>query len=166
MKRTKFLLILDTLLFLAMAVLLEPRFAGLAIHEWLGLAVLPPIILHILLAWPWIGTLAVRLRAKGAWRLRVNVFLNSLLFVTFVVVAFSGIMTSLIALPAMGISPGNYASWRLLHREWEVYLQVVVGLHIAMNWGWIVGAVRRHVLVRPTAKGEAALAALAERQES
>jgi hypothetical protein len=41
------------------------------------------------------------------------------------------------------------------------YVQILAGLHIAMNWGWIVGAVRRVVLARPTARGDAALGALA-----
>jgi hypothetical protein len=161
MKRTRFLLILDTILFVSLVLLLEPRFAGLAVHEWLGLAVIPLIIIHILYAWRWIATMAARLCEKDAWRSRVNVLLNTLLFITFVVTTFSGLMTSFIALPAVGIAPVNYEGWGILHDRWAVYVQVLAGLHIALNWGWIVGAVRRHVLVRPTARRDAAIGALA-----
>lgn len=160
MKRTRFLLILDTILFLSIVLLIEPRFAGLAVHEWLGLAIIPLIVIHLLYAWPWIATMAKRLRVKGAWRLRINVLLNSALFISFVVTVFSGVMTSFIALPSLGVPVGDYARWQPLHNQWSVYLQVLAGLHIALNWGWIVGAVRRHVLACPAPRDEAALGAL------
>ena len=161
MKRTRFLLILDTILFVALVLLIEPRFAGLAIHEWLGLAIALPIVVHLLYAWQWIATTLARLNAKGAWRLRINVLLNTLLFIAFTVTVFSGAMTSFIALPALGIAPGNFENWGSIHGQWSLYLQILAGLHIAVNWNWIVGAVRRHVLARPTIRGDAAVAVLA-----
>lgn len=161
MKRTKFLLVLDTILFVAIILLIEPRFAGLAIHEWLGLAVIPLILVHLLYAWRWIAATLPRLGATGAWRLRVNVVLNTALFIAFTVATFSGLMTSFVALPALGIAPGNYGTWLRLHNQWTLYVQMLAGLHLAVNWNWIVGAVRRVVLARPTARGDAALGALA-----
>lgn len=166
MKRTRFLLILDTILFVSLVLLLAPGFSGLAVHEWLGLAVIPLIVIHILYGWRWIAATLVRLGAKGAWRSRVNLLLNTLLFIAFAVTTFSGAMTSFIALPALGIAPGNFEGWRMLHNQW-IYVLVLAALHIAMNWGWIAGAVRRHVLARPTARGDAAIDALAaERPEA
>jgi hypothetical protein len=161
MKRTRFLLILDAILLVSLILLIEPRFAGLAVHEWLGLAIIPLLVIHILYAWRWIAATLPRLGAKGAWRLRVNVVLNVAFFIAFTVATFSGVMTSFIALPALGIAPGNYGSWLRVHNQWTLYVQILAGLHLAMNWGWIVGAVRRVVLARPTAKGDAALGALA-----
>lgn len=161
MNRTKFLLVLDTILFLALVQLIEPRFAGLAVHEWLGIAILPLIIVHLIYAWRWIAATLTRLGVKGVWRLRINSVLNMALFIAFTVATFSGLMTSFIALPAVGIAPGNYARWLGVHNRWTLYVQILVGLHIALNWNWIVGAVRRVVLACPTAQSEAALGALA-----
>lgn len=165
MKRTRFLLILDTILLVALALLIEPRFAGLTVHEWLGLAVAVPIVVHLLFAWPWLTMTLARLCVKGAWRLRINALLNALLFVTFVVTLFSGVMTSFIALPALGIAPGDYQAWGRIHGQWSLYVQLLAGLHIALNWNWIVGAVRRHVLARPSARGDAALKTVAQALE-
>ena len=122
MKRTRFLLILDTILFLSIIVLVEPR-SSLAVHEWLGLAVMPLIVIHLVYAWPWLAMTLTRLGAAGAWRLRFNTLLNTALFVSFAVTAFSGVMTSFIALPALGIAPDNFEAWRLLHNRWSLYLQ-------------------------------------------
>lgn len=141
--RTWTLLLLDALLFAVLLLLTEPRTEGLAWHEWLGLAILAPILLHLHLAWRWIRTLPARLRARGAWRLRVNALLNGALFVSLIVTVFSGAMTSFIALPALGIGPGDFEGWRLLHRQWEAYLEITAALHVAMNGSWIVHAVRR-----------------------
>ena len=160
MKRLRLLLILDTILLLALAVLMVPR-SSLAVHEWLGLAVIAAFVTHLLFAWQWIVTALPRLRAKGAWRLRVNVLLNLLLFVTFVVALFSGVMISTIAMPALGITVSGDAKWQGMHNEWSNYFMIVAGLHLAMNWNWIAGTVRRLVLRRPTARGDAAIAAVA-----
>src|SRR3954470_13105923 len=103
--RTRTLLILDTLLLIALAILMEPR-TSLTVHEWLGLAVIVPLVVHLLFAWQWIGTTLKRLNAKGAWRLRINALLNAALFVTFLVSFWSGAMTSFIVLPSLGIPPG------------------------------------------------------------
>lgn len=164
MKRTRFLLILDSIVFVSLVLLIEPRFAGLTVHEWLGLAFPALIVIHVACGWAWIVGTFAKLRTKGAWRSRINFLLNLLLFVALTVTAFSGALTSFVALPKLGIAPGNFENLRILHNRWSVYLQVLVGLHVALNWGWIVGAVRRHVLIRPTAQGDAALALLRQGQ--
>lgn len=141
MKRTRFLLVLDVILFASLIMLSEPRFEGLALHEWIGLAVIPLVAVHILLGWRWIVATILRLFRAGTWRLQVNAALNFFLFTAFVVTMFSGAMTSFIALPALGIPAHNFEGWRALHKQWEVYLEISVALHLAMNWSWISGAV-------------------------
>jgi hypothetical protein len=141
MTRTQIMLVLDTILFLLLAMLLEPRFEGLALHEWIGLAIIPLIIVHMLFGWGWIATSMIRLFRPGMWRLRVNALLNLLLFAALVVTCFSGVMTSFVALPALGVAPHNFEGWRILHNRSEVYLEVLAALHVAMNWSWIANAV-------------------------
>jgi len=141
MTRTRLILVLDTVLFLSLALLLEPRFEGLALHEWIGLAVIPLIIVHLLLGWGWIASSIARLFRPGMWRLRVNALLNLLLFIALVVTCFSGVMTSFIALPALGVAPGDFEGWRILHDRSQTYLEILAALHVAMNWSWIANAV-------------------------
>src|SRR5690348_15468614 len=131
MKRTRLLLFLDTALFAALFLLLLPRTSGLVIHEWLGVAVIPFIILHLLWAWHWIAGALKRVAAKGAWRLRVNVLLNLALFIAFVVTTFTGVMTSFVVLPAFGIAPGDYAGWLRLHNLWRNLVLLFITIHIA-----------------------------------
>lgn len=160
MKRLRLLLILDTFLLAALVILWVPY--PLSLHEWLGLAVIPAAVIHLLFGWPWIATAIPRLLAKGAWRLRFNALLNVLLFCAFVVAMFSGAMASVIALPWLGMPMAIDHNWQQMHVMWgnEIF-PLLAALHLAMNWNWIVGAVRRLVFKRPDARGDAAIAAVA-----
>jgi hypothetical protein len=161
MKRLRFLLILDTFLLVTLVILWVPQ-SSLPVHEWLGLAVIPVAVIHLLFGWQWIATAMPRLLAKGAWRLRVNFLINLLLFYAFVVAMFSGVMASVIALPWLGIPMASDQNWQQMHNKWaNNYFPLLAGLHLAMNWNWIVGTVRRLVLKRPDARGDAAIAAVA-----
>lgn len=166
MKRLRFLLILDTFLLVTLIILWVPQ-SSLPVHEWLGLAVIPAVVIHLLFGWQWIATAIPRLLAKGAWRLRINVLLNLLLFYAFVVAMFSGVMASVIALPALGIPMASDQNWQQMHNRWANNIfPLLAALHLAMNWNWIVGAVRRLVFKRPSARGDAAIAAVAAEKEA
>lgn len=164
MKRLRFLLILDTFLLVALVILWVPD--PIILHEWLGLALIPVVVIHLLFGWQWITTAIPRLLAKGAWRLRINVLLNLLLFCAFVVAMFSGVMESVVALPWLGVTMVSDQNWQNLHNRWgnEIF-PLLAALHLAMNWNWIVGAVRRLVFNRPDARGDAAIAAVAAEKE-
>lgn len=160
MKRLRFLLILDTFLLVALVILWVPD--PITLHEWLGLAVIPVAVIHLLFGWAWIATAIPRLLARGAWRLRVNVLLNALLFYAFVVAMFSGVMVSVVALPSLGIPMTVDQNWRQMHILWgNQIFPLLAAFHLAMNWNWIAGTVRRLVLKRPTARGDAAITAVA-----
>ena len=50
--RTKLLLDIST--FVAFLVAMDPRTSGIAIHEWLAIALGATIVVHLLLNWNWI----------------------------------------------------------------------------------------------------------------
>lgn len=161
MKRLRFLLVLDTFLLVALVILWMP-YTSLTLHEWLGLALIPVVVIHLLFGWQWIVTAIPRLLAKGAWRLRVNVLLNALLFYAFVAAMFSGVMESVAVLPWLGVTPISDQNLSSMHNMWgNQIFPLLAAFHLAMNWNWIVGTVRRLVLKRPNAQGDAAIAAVA-----
>ncbi|MEN6299682.1 MAG: hypothetical protein ABFD51_07200, partial [Anaerolineaceae bacterium] len=52
----KIKLSLDILSGISTLVLLSPSLTGIPVHEWLGLAVIIPLLVHLLLNWGWIVT--------------------------------------------------------------------------------------------------------------
>ncbi|MDP1548456.1 MAG: DUF4405 domain-containing protein [Anaerolineales bacterium] len=139
--RTK--LFLDAALFAAFLVTMDPRFSGLAVHEWLSLAAAATVIVHLLLSWEWIVNVTKRLFIKAANGARVNYVLNWLLFIDGILIMLSGIMISESAMPALGIAlPMNFA-WRRLHDLSANLSLIIMGLHLAMHWNWIVTTFKR-----------------------
>ncbi|MBL8103584.1 MAG: DUF4405 domain-containing protein [Anaerolineales bacterium] len=134
--RTKLLLDIGT--FLAFLVTMDPRFSGLAIHEWLSIALAGTIIVHLLLNWEWIVNVTRRLFVKTTNGARFNYVLNWLLFIDGILIMLSGIMISESAMPALGVTlPMNFA-WRSLHDMSANLALFIMGLHLAMHWNWIL----------------------------
>lgn len=139
--RTKLLLDIGT--FLAFLITMDPHFSGLAIHEWLSLALAGTIIVHLLLNWEWIVNVTKLLFVKATNGARVNYVLNWLLFIDGVLIVLSDIMISESAMPTLGIAlPMNFA-WRRLHDMSANIALLIMGLHLAMHWNWIVTTFKR-----------------------
>lgn len=133
----------DVLLFGLILLLLSPRLTGLPVHEWLGLALGIPVVVHLLLSWSWISRATIVVPTRPGWRHRVNYALNWLLFALVVLEVLSGIIISVVALPALGISTIEDGAWRLLHNRFLNFLVILVGVHIAMNWNALRTGIRR-----------------------
>jgi hypothetical protein len=149
--RSTLALYLDSLLLIIFLLLLSPRLTGLPGHEALGLLFVLPILFHLLIARTWIALSIKRFGNLANWRARVNFCLNVVLFVLIVIEIFSGLMISRVALPYVGLKTINDRAWRLLHNLTLNWTLMVVGLHIAMNWTWIMTAFRRRVSNKPSA---------------
>lgn len=140
LNRTNFLL--DLLMFIAFLVATAPRFSGLAIHEWLSLALATVLIIHLLLHWDWIVRVGKRLFTRATWRARLSYLLNALLFVAFTAVMATGILISREALPLLGITIASDRGLERLHHLASDLTLIVLALHVAVHWSWIVGMVR------------------------
>jgi len=141
--RSNFVLYLDVALLLLFILLLSPNLTGLAIHEWLGLAFVVPLLVHLLFARAWITTTVRNFLTTRRWRTRVNFVLNASLFVLMVVEIFSGLEISQVALPLFGFAGINDRAWRALHNDIVTWVALIISMHIAMNWPWIESALIR-----------------------
>jgi hypothetical protein len=130
-------------IFVAFLVATAPRLSGLAIHEWLSIAFGAAIVTHLLLHWTWIVQVARRFFGKISWMARLNYILNSLLFIAMTVVIVTGLLISEEALPLFGIRFAHDALWLQLHRQATDLTVLIIGLHVALHWRWIVNTTRR-----------------------
>lgn len=142
-RRTMVNLALDSAIFIGFLVATAPRFTGIAIHEWLSIAFGAAVIAHLLLHWQWIIEVARRFFGKVTWMSRVNYALNSLLFISMTIIIFTGLMISEAALPLFGIQMPNDRMWSQLHHQSSNVTVLLLGLHVALHWRWIVNATRR-----------------------
>jgi hypothetical protein len=138
---------LDFAIFVAFLVAFEPALTGIAIHEWLSLAFAGAVIVHLLLHWNWITKVLARF-FKQLWNSsRLNFALDVGLLVSVVTLMLSGILISRSILPTLGIQLAESRSWRFLHTSSANISLILVGLHFALHWKWIVSTVKRYLLL-------------------
>jgi cytochrome b561 len=144
--RASYLLVLDVLMLALVCVLEALSLTGLRWHEWLGFALCALVLFHVILQWPWFLAEFRKLLRRGAYRTRINSALNYLLFIVMVAVLVSGVLISNQIAPRLGNTLGRPRVWSELHSWLNFTLVVLVGLHLALNWDWIIGAIRRRTV--------------------
>jgi hypothetical protein len=149
MLRNRLSIWLDTLLFLAVVVLMVTDFTGIPIHEWLGIALIPALLLHLQLQWPWIATRTRRLPEPRKGRLRVNYAINLLLFLSMVATIQSGRVNTRVAMPSFVAGWLGDRRWGQVHGWASSALLLMVGLHLALNWDWILAVLRKRLHLGP-----------------
>ena len=143
--RLKITFWLDTTLLVSVCVLQAVRFTGLVLHEWFGIAIIGLILVHLLLAWSWIATQSRRLFDAQTVRGRVNYLLNLALLGAVTAVIFSGILISRKAIPALtgtAAPPDLDWRWDRLHSQFSDLTLMLTGLHLAINWDWLIAAIQ------------------------
>lgn len=125
------------------------------IHVWVALGMLVGSAAHVILHWQWVSCVAGRIFGKVARLARLNFWLDMVIFIAFLIANVSGLLLWLI-LPSGGFQGGrnsfynmavlalNRHDWRDLHLTAGVIVMVVLAVHLALHWNWIVCAIRRY----------------------
>jgi uncharacterized protein DUF4405 len=144
--QTKLKFVIDIGIFIAFLITMEPHASGLTIHEWLATALIPVLVVHLLLSWDWIVQVTQRFIGKMKTQSRINYILNWLLFVDGTIIMLSGFMISESLMPTLSIQLPRNIAWRGLHDLSANLFLILLGLHTALHWRWIVDTFKRYVL--------------------
>ena len=146
--RTRLDFWLDALLLVAYTLAYSLGFTGVATHEWLGIGLGVALLVHLTLHWDWVLRTTGRLLRPGG-RERFVWLVNLLLLVSMTLCIASGILISEVALPELGIHLPASSFWRQVHDTTATLTLILVPVHAAIRWRWIVGMVRRFAAWRP-----------------
>jgi hypothetical protein len=138
-------LFIDLAIFVGFLVAYEPALTGDSIHEWFGLAFASALMIHVLLHWDWAVKVAAQFFRKLFHTSRLSFLLNTGLLVCFITILLSGLMISRSILPVLGIQVANNPSWRFLHSFSADLALLLVGLHVALHWKWILHGCKRYL---------------------
>ena len=141
-KRTITTGIIDVVLILLFIGSAEPRPTGILWHEWLGIGFGVIAVVHIYRSWDWIVAALSRIFTHQTATTRFSLILNILVFVAATLAVVSGIAISREALPTLGLAWLTNHAWRGLHGLSAEASVILLGIHIAMHWRWIVNLVR------------------------
>ena len=122
---------------------MDPRSSGIPVHEWLTVAIAGVIVVHLLLNWSWIVDVTKHLFIKSTNGSRLNYVLNWLLFIDGVLIMLSGIMISQSVMPSFGVTVPEGFAWRGLHDSSANLFLIILGIHLALHWNWIIVTTKR-----------------------
>ena len=143
---TKTNLIVDTTIFAAFLAVSNPHLTGNTIHEWLGVSFAAAIITHLLLHWDWIVKVGQEFFRKLWHQSRLNFVVNTLFFIVMTGTLFSGLLISKDVMSTLGIQLDVSRSWKSIHVLMSDTSVILLGVHIALHWKWIVTNVGRYIL--------------------
>jgi hypothetical protein len=136
---------LDLAMFAALLVAFNPAWTGLALHEWLSLAVAIPLLVHVIVNWE----ATLRVLEKFVDRLRhasaANLVVDSVLFVSTVGVVLSGVMVSRSIAGLLGLTTTPNALWVALHSFTADATIALLIVHFALHWRWLASVAFRLV---------------------
>ncbi len=136
--KTFFKIITDLTVAAGTIILLSERSTGVTIHEWLGVAGAAALVTHLLLSFDWFAAVTKRFFQKQTFQVRLNWLLSTALFIAMTAVFYSGLMISKVVMPALGIELTGGFSWRSIHEVSSNLILLLTGLHLAVNWKWVV----------------------------
>ena len=138
--------VVDLCMVIALLFLMAYQVTGAKLHEWIGVGMTALVIVHHLLNAKWYGSLF-----KGRYnRYRIAVtVVTSLLLVSIVLTAFSGMSMSGYAVPFLyEMSPVSFA--RRVHLALSYWSFVLMGFHLGMHLRVVLSKMKLRKAVRLT----------------
>jgi len=143
---TKTKLILDLSMFGAFLAVANPHLTGNTIHEWLGVSMAGAIITHLLFNWKWIVDVTKNFFKKLWHKSRLNFVVNTLFFIAMTGTLFSGLLISKDVMSTLGIQLNISGGWKSMHVLMSDASVMILGVHIALHWKWIVNSISRYIV--------------------
>lgn len=144
------------------------RRSWLNLHAWAGLGMIMGVLIHLALHLSWVTCIARRFfEKKLAQSARLNFLLDHLQFAAFLMVSLSGLVNWLV-LPGGGYRGGrnplyhttflslNRPDWTDVHLWSALLFIIIVIIHLALHWQWIMCVVRRYTRTAFCASNECA----------
>lgn len=129
---------LDVLLFSAFIFTFFMDISGLALHQWLGIAVFVISMVHLILHWDWIMAIGRRFFTKTTPKARIYALLDAALLAGLGLIVLSGLVIS----TWLNLSLDNASAWLALHIIISISTLLVLAVKLALHWRWLVRMLR------------------------
>lgn len=158
--------LIDAVLFLGFLVSYLLDVTGLALHEWLGVAVGILAVYHLLVHWQWVQAVTRRLVGRTSGEARWFYTLDVGLTIGFLTILVTGVVIS----TWLNLPLQDYLAWRDVHILSSLATLLLTVIKIGFHWKWIVCVAKRSIFkplvpVLTTGGKPAPLGTLASRRD-
>lgn len=134
MKNPKTNWLLDVVILTGFLVSFFLNLTGLAVHQWLGIAVFVGIVLHLVNHWSWVKSVFSKFFKKTSSRARIYALIDGLLLYGFVMIIETGLVIS----TWFNLNLTNYEVWLNIHIYSSIATLLLAVLKVGLHWRWIV----------------------------
>jgi len=136
-------LALDLTVFAIVVAAANPAITGITLHEWLGIVLVVPALVHLVVNWEWVTRATAAFIGRIRTVAKVNLIVDAGLFVAVVGVTLSGFLV----IPGLAASLGLQAStsWHVVHLVSSDLTVAFTLTHFALHWKWVATVVRRMI---------------------
>jgi hypothetical protein len=133
MKNQKSNWLLDVAILLGFLVSFFLNLTGLAVHQWLGVAVFLGIMFHMVNHWDWVKSVFSKFFGKVSGRARIYALIDGLLLYGFVMIIETGLVIS----TWFNLSLTNYEVWLDIHIYSSIVTLLLAVLKVGLHWRWM-----------------------------
>ena len=125
------------------------------LHTWSGVAMIAAATIHLAIHWPWVVSMARRtwneltgkcgcMNSRGRW----NLILNTLVAISFVLTAISGVYFLFVPGGRWAADPMilfTRTTWDMIHTWAGITLAAAAIIHFAIHWNWVAKVTRKMI---------------------
>jgi hypothetical protein len=137
--------IIDFVLFAGFLVAFMLDFTGIAVHQWLGVAVGLLAGYHLLAHWDWVESVTFRFLNRLTMRVRLYYVVDAGVLIGLFVIATTGLLLS----TWLDLPLAHYTMWRDIHVAASIGTLLLIVLKIGMHWRWVIATTYRHIFPAP-----------------
>lgn len=119
----------------------RPAWTGISFHTWLSIAILVPLLVHLVVNWEWAVRIARTFTQKLFSTSRLNFVVDLPLMVAAVAVMVSGFMVSPSLLAPFGIHTSNFMAWHYVHAWSADATMLLLAVHLLLHGNWFASTV-------------------------
>jgi hypothetical protein len=127
---------IDIALFIGLLIANDPARTGLAVHEWLSIALVAPVLFHLVINWEWTLSVGRRFFRRLVSMSRLNLVIDVALFASTVAVMVSGFAVSSVLAGALGVAASPSPIWVTVHALAASATVISLLVHFALHGHW------------------------------
>jgi hypothetical protein len=150
--KQKYHWLIDAALFSAFLLSFWLELTGVALHQWLGVAIGVAAGYHLLTHWTWVKAVTDRFFKQTSTQARWHYVIDATVLIGLAAI----IVTGLVISTWLDLALTNYTLWKSLHVIASIGTLGAVVIKLGLHWRWIVATARRYIFPQPEQPASAA----------
>jgi hypothetical protein len=134
--------LIDAALFSGLLLSFWLELTGVALHQWLGVAIAVGAGYHLLTHWAWVKSVTKRFFKQTCGQARLYYAVDAAVLIGLATI----IVTGLVISTWLDLPLTNFAAWKTLHVSASIGTLLAVVVKIGLHWRWIVSTARRYLV--------------------